>query len=299
MRITNNMATQLAVMQFDVARQKLEEAQRKVTTGKAFSTASEDPTAASAVMSNSGALRSLDQYKRNIGAANRRLTLEQSAVDQLDLILTRAKELAISQATDTASQQTRQVARAEVNQMLQQAVTLANMQDGSEYLFGGTKSDTAPFDADTSGSVYSFTATGGSGDRRVHIGAGQLASTSHDGTQVFGTTSSGALKALQDLAAALSTGTRPAVTTSLTAIDDALSSLQTVVGELGARQNQMQIAESNVSAFRQNLIALNSDLQDVELETAITDLVARQTAYQAAMSATSRVMNMNLTDYLR
>ena len=36
-----------------------------------------------------------------------------------------------------------------------------------------------------------------------------------------------------------------------------------------------------------------------DFEQAVTELVGRQTAYQAAMLATSRVMGMNLTDYLR
>lgn len=299
MRITNNMASRLIVTQFDVSRQKLEDAQTKITTGRAFTAASDDPSAALAVMANDGALRALDQYKRNIGAGSRRLAFEESAVSQLSTILERAKELAVSQATDTASAQTRQSAKAEANQLLQQAVSLSNTQDGSEYLFGGTKSDTPPFDIDTSGGVYSFTASGGVGNRQIEVGVGQRANTAHDGTQVFGTTTAGALKALQDLATALDGGTRDGVAAVVQDIDTALASTQSNLGEIGARQSQMQIAEANISAFSQNLIAVNSDLQDVDLETAMIELVGRQTAYQAAMSATSRVMNLNLTDYLR
>ncbi len=299
MRITNNMATRLAVTQFDVARSKLEDAQRKVTTGKAFSAASEDPTAALSVMANTGALRALDQYKRNIGAGNRRLALEESAVSQLSTILERAKELGISQATDTMTPANRQSAKNEINQLLQQATALGNTQDGSEFLFGGTKTDTPPFTIDTTGSVYSFTASGGAGNRQVEISTGQRASTAHDGTQVFGTVASGVLKSLQDLATALNAGTSTGVANTLPGIDVALATTQSNLGEIGARQNQMQMAEANITAFSQNLVALNSDLQDVDLETAMVELVSRQTAYQAAMSATSRIMNLNLTDYLR
>ena len=35
------------------------------------------------------------------------------------------------------------------------------------------------------------------------------------------------------------------------------------------------------------------------MEKAITEMVARQTAYQAAMLASSRVMGLSLTEYLR
>ncbi len=299
MRITNNMASRLAVAQFDIARQKLDDAQVRVTTGRRFATASEDPTAALSIMANDGALRALDQYKRNIGAGKRRLSFEESAVDQLSTLLERAKELALSQATDTASQQTRQAVKAEVNQLLQQAVALANTQDGSEYLFGGTLSGTPPYEVTTAGSVYQFTASGGSGDRQIEIAAGQRANTAHDGTQVFGTATSGALKSLQDLATALDSGTRAAVAASIDAIDTSIGITEKNIGEIGARQNQMQIAEANISAFSQNLTVVNSDLQDVEMETAMVELISLQTAYQAAMSATSRVMSLNRADYLR
>ncbi|MCX5762922.1 MAG: flagellar hook-associated protein FlgL [Gemmatimonadetes bacterium] len=299
MRITNNMATRLAVTQFDVSRSKLEDAQRKVTTGKAFSAASEDPTAALSVMANTGALRALDQYKRNIGAGNRRLALEETAVSQLSSILERAKELGMAMATDTMSATNRQAGKAEVNQLMLQAAALGNTQDGNEYLFGGTKTDTPPLAIDTTGSVYTFTASGGTGARQVDVSAGQRASTAHDGTQVFGTAAAGVMKSLQDLATALAVGTSAAVAGALPGIDTAMTTTLGNLGEIGARQNQMQMADANITAFSQNLVALNSDLQDVDLETAMVELVSRQTAYQAAMSATSRIMNLNLTDYLR
>ena len=44
---------------------------------------------------------------------------------------------------------------------------------------------------------------------------------------------------------------------------------------------------------------LKSDVEEVDVEEAVTELVSRQTAYQAAMLATSRVMGLTLADYLR
>jgi flagellar hook-associated protein 3 FlgL len=39
-------------------------------------------------------------------------------------------------------------------------------------------------------------------------------------------------------------------------------------------------------------------LEDADMEKAITELVSRQNTYQAAMLATSRVMGLNLANYL-
>jgi len=75
--------------------------------------------------------------------------------------------------------------------------------------------------------------------------------------------------------------------------------VQNLIGDAGARSNHLRLATSNLEALEINLRTFKSDLEEVDLEKAITDLVGRQTAYQAAMMATSRVMGMTMMDYLR
>ena len=53
------------------------------------------------------------------------------------------------------------------------------------------------------------------------------------------------------------------------------------------------------NAFAGNVSNFKSKTEDVDLESAITELMTRQTAYQAAMLATSKVLGTSLTDYLR
>ena len=72
-----------------------------------------------------------------------------------------------------------------------------------------------------------------------------------------------------------------------------------ILGETGARSNALQIAGQNLTALKLNLTTYRSSLQDVDIEEAVTSMVTKQTAYQAAMMATSKVLGMTLTDYLR
>ena len=53
-----------------------------------------------------------------------------------------------------------------------------------------------------------------------------------------------------------------------------------------------------VVIIRPVVIRDRSDLRDVEVEKAMLDLVGRQTLYQAAMAATTRVLGLSLADYL-
>jgi flagellar hook-associated protein 3 FlgL len=301
MRVTNNMATRNAVAAIAAARDRMDAAQVQLTSGLKYQTASDDPSTATAVMQNDSQLRAIEQYQRNVGLAQQRASLEEGVLDQLTNLLSRAREIAIAQAGDTASPASRAAAGAEVNQLLAQAVQIANTKIGDEYLFGGATSATMPFTLDTSTPAYTAAPAtpAPTGPRQVEVGTGQLVTANHDGTEVFGTAAGGALKALQDLGAALQTGTGSAVSALIPSFVDEIAHVQTLIGETGARANRLQVADSNLTALKQQLTVFNSNLQDVDLEAVITELTGRQTAYQAAMAATARVLSLSLADYLR
>ncbi len=300
MRVTNNSVTESAIANLSALRESLDTAQMQVSSGLRFTRASEDPSAARGVMQNQSQMRAVDQYQRNIGRATSRAALEESALTQLGDLLTRARELAIGQATGTADTASRAAAGAEVNQLLAQAVNLANSKDGTEYLFGGTTSSVAPFLYDGSGPASTFTVQGSTGGvRAVEIGSGQRIAPTHDGTEVFGDSSSGVLKTISDLASALATNDVSKLQGTLGPLDSDQKHIQMMLGETGARANQLQLADANLTAFRTALLSSTSDLQDVDIEQAVTTLATKQTAYQAAMAASARVLNLSLTDYLR
>ena len=112
---------------------------------------------------------------------------------------------------------------------------------------------------------------------------------------------SGVIAAIKELSDALADTSAPqtAIQTSAGSIDTAFDNLQVLIGENGARVNQLDVTSANLAAFSINLKTLKSDVEEVDIEQAVTELVSRQTAYQAAMLATSRVMGLTLADYLR
>lgn len=300
MRITNNITTQNALRTLQRGQREIAGASERVSSGLRFQRASEDPTAASQVMRTSGSLRALEQYRRNVDAASARTAAEESVLDQLSTVLTRANELGISQATGTATAQTRRVVKAEVDQLLRFATGLAGTKYGDAYLFGGTQATVPPFAIDeTDPDALDFTTTSPTGELQVEIAQGQLLSTNHDGTRVFGTTTDGPLAALRDLSRALAADDQDAIGLAAERVKGMLNGVNDLIGDIGARTNQLQITAANLDALDVTLTTFRSDLQEIDFEQAVTELVGRQTAFQAAMLATSKVMGMNLTDYLR
>ena len=292
MRITNGIIQRSTLANLQLSMRRLLDAQDQATTGKRIRTASDDPIGASKVMQAAGSLRALDQYQRNIASATARLNAEEGTLDQLTTLLERAKELGITQAVATASPTTRATAKAEVDQLLASAMQLGNRQHEGEFLFGGDQSNTAPFQSTTP----PFSSTPPTGARRTEISAAQFLTTNHNGTKVFLDTN--VLGALHQLSTALGTGDVTGIQTSLTALDSAHDALQNLIGDVGARASQLEVTSNNLVALDTQLRTFKSVVEDVDMEKAVTDLVSRQNAYQAAMLATSRVMGLSLADYL-
>lgn len=88
------------------------------------------------------------------------------------------------------------------------------------------------------------------------------------------------------------------LTKSLEDLDNVLSSLSTQISDFGARANritiQSQIYANLELANKENL----SEKQDTDLIEAILNLKAKEVAYQAALSAAAKTMQLSLVDYL-
>jgi len=297
MRITNNMLQRSALGHMQDNLRKIADSQEKVSTGLRLQKPSDDPTAASAAMRSRRSLRAVDQYQRGIEAATTRATSEETVLDELSGILGRAKVLASSQSGSTATAQTRSITKAEVDELLKHAVTLANTRVGDEYLFGGTDANTRPYDVLTTPGDVDFTTTSPAGVHQVEIAEGRFLTTTHNGVEVFEDTR--VLSSLRDLSRALAGNDEAGIATAMADIDGALTGVNNLIGDVGARVHRLDLTRTNLEAMEANLLSFRSELEEVDIEAAVSELMSRQTTLQAAMLATSRVMGLTLADYLR
>lgn len=299
MRITNQTIQQQSLTNLQRSLRQVDEAQRRVTSGLRLEKASDDPSGAAAAMRARREVRALEQYQRNIGDAAARAATEESVLDRVTEVLTRAKELAVSQGSATANAATRQATKIEVDALLDFAVSLGNTQHGGTYLFGGRRADEAPFDATRPDYLTRSLADPPTGSPEVEISAGRYLRPTHDGQETFIDT--GVLAALKELSDALVDPTDPAgaVRTAAASLEDSFVSVQILLGETGGRISQMEATSAHLELVELNQETLRSSIEEADIQEAVTALVARQTAYQTAMLATSRVLGMSLSDYLR
>jgi flagellar hook-associated protein 3 FlgL len=296
-RITNSLITQGAISAMLSSQRGIESASRQVSTGIRVDRVSADPTAGSQIMLASNQMRALTQYKRNVDSATAKSDAQEAVLNSVSDLLTRARELGVSQSSDTANSTTRTAVKQEVDQLLRQAAASANTKHDGAYLFGGSQSDSAPA-AMVEGPVLGYTLATVTGPASVELSPGQSVTPADTATTIFGDATAGVLAALRDLSAGLAANDKDAISNATTTVNDAFNSIQDRLGATGARANQLQVTKANLNSLEVTLTSYKSSLSEVDMEKAMTELVSKQTTYQAAMMATSKLINLNLTSYL-
>ncbi len=300
MRVTSNLLVRDQLSALQTTAQAMAKAQARLTTGKRISAASDDPVGSRDVMATDGRLRAITQYRRGLETAKSRLAMQDEVMSQATSLLTRAQELTVAAATDTIDATARATIQKEVEGIFTELVALANTSVEGEYLFGGDRSTERPFAVTGTGASLAYTTTGAVGSRPIEIDAGRAIVPTDDGDTLFIDT--GVLDSLRDLAVELAGPPSPGNTTLRAVgrtITTAFDRVQERIGALGSRAGTMDLVAANLDAFEGSLQAFKSSVQEIDFEQAAVELITRQNAYQSALLASSKVLGLNLSDYLR
>lgn len=303
MRISNQMILRSSIARVQQPLQAMDRAREEVASGLRVRRMSDDPTAASEVVRIGSSMRAITQFRRNITLAAGRVATEENALAQLTNTISRAVELGIAQGSATANADTRLMVKAEVDQLIGFAVDLGNTRFGDDFLFAGPRGGEAPFRVPPSPADGFSALLDGNGDPvdptgtlRIEIGDGRYLTPNNSGATVF--LDSDALESLRALSTALGNNDPGAIQAAVTRLTGANAKVQQALGAVGTRDNELQLAEATLIDMELTLSATRSDLRDAEVDKAMIELVGRQTMYQAAMSATSRILGLSLANYL-
>ena len=267
--------------------------ERQITTGRRFELASEDPLGSRSVMQLDSQLRASQQYRRNIDVARGRLTMEESALESLSNLISRAREIASQQSSSSATTGSTQAGIGEVQGLRQAAIDLANLTLNGSYIFGGLFSDRAPLD--NSGSLDPLNPARGAIEYDVF--PGERKPGTHDAGEVFIDTN--VVQAFDDLESALIAGDSATIATQMDVLAEALESVQLLVVDVGNRQISLDLAEDTLAVSDLARAERRSNIADASLPEALAQLASRQASYQASLLATSRILETTLTNFLR
>lgn len=163
MRIADKMAFEQVHQNVAKNRSQMSDLQNQAATQKRVTKPSDDPLAASRVLSNRIDLQSNQQFTKNLTYARSFLEYTDQSLGDLSELIMRAKELAISQASDGgANEHSRRTVATEMEQLHNQLISIGNRKLGDRFIFSGFQTQTAPFDANGN---YS----GDRGEMNIHI----------------------------------------------------------------------------------------------------------------------------------
>lgn len=127
---------------------RLEDLQLKGSNLKKVQKPSDDPIGNVELLSIRSQSVDAKQYLRNVSYAKAQLTFTENAIEELTDLTTKAKEIAIGQASSLYDVDIRKSVAKEVGQLRKQALAIGNRRLGNKYIFGGFKNLTKPFDND-------------------------------------------------------------------------------------------------------------------------------------------------------
>ena len=262
----------------------------QVATGKRILTPSDDPSAAVRILDLQESQKRLAQYQRNADVATAKLDQEETALQGMENLLQRVRELALQGNNDPTGAEGRSAIAAEVRQHIESFLQIANSQDANgEYIFAGFQSQTRPFSHD---GIGGFSYSGDSGQRILKIGDSREVAIGDPGNMLVGIG-----EVLNSLAANLEAGNGDP--SALSDIDTALTGLLNTRAKIGARMNAIDDQKTANDAFELAVTKVRSSLEDLDYAEAISRFNQQLAALQASQQSFLKIQDMSLFNFLR
>lgn len=293
-RVTQNMLTQRSLQGLQRTSSRLAALQEQLTTGKVVNRPSDSPTSTTTSMRLRSTLADAQQYVRNgsdgMGWLNTIDTTLQSMLNETR----RARDLTLQARSGAVSTPAaKQALTIEIDQLRESLIGLANTTYLGRPVFGGVTAGSMAYDAN---GAYVGTAAG---EVTRTVAEGISVRVDMPAQQAFGPDGENLFDTLEFASNAITSGDGVAMGEALDKLAAAMERLTAGLADVGGRTNRVESALSKAEDRELAVRTQLSDLEEVDIAKAAMNLALQETAYQAALSATARVIQPSLLDYLR
>lgn len=298
MRIATNTVSDSVLTQIQNLSVQQAKLQNQVATGQKIFQPEDNPSAVGRILTLDTEAREVQQFQAN---GNRALEVSQatySGLQDIKKISDRAGEIATLGA-GASSPAALQAYGQEVNQLIEQALQNGNTKLRNDYLFAGTALNTAPLVAtrNATGDVTLVAYAGDNSQTSVQIS--EISKLNPGSSSATNNGLSAFLNNLIALRDALNSGNSNAVAATQPNLDTSENLLVNSLSEQGAVQLRIEVAQGQQSTRSTNIEKLISSEADADMATSAVKLSQTSTAYQAALSSATKILQMSLLDYLK
>jgi flagellar hook-associated protein 3 FlgL len=267
--------------------------QEQLSTGKQISRPSDSPTGTITSLALRGEMRSFEQYSRNADDGLGWLGAADNALTQSSGLVNKVRDLALQGLNSgIASPGSREALAAEVDNIYNAMIGLANTTYLDRPIFGGTTTGRSAYDET---GAYQ----GDTGEVMRSVGNSSKVQVQTNGPEAFGDGDTQIFAVLRDISRSLRDNDISTLGGSLNSLDAAGNLLKGKLSDVGARYNHMSRMRESA---QDRLVALSSrlsDVEDIDLPKVIMEMQMQKTSYEAALAATAKVIQPSLIDYLR
>jgi len=179
--IYNNVSYALYIHSIEMAR-----LQEQTTTGSRINRPSDDTSSSYRVLTLNSQEKSLGNYINNLSETLGTLELSSTVIQKIQSTVTETKVRLTQVISGIYQDDTRKLLAEGINDLLEQAVSLANTKHMGQYIFGGNNTKSAPYLAErTNGQITNVTYQGSLESREIEVAPGTKSSVFQVGYDLF------------------------------------------------------------------------------------------------------------------
>lgn len=298
MRITNGMSATSMLRSLQGSNERLDKLQEQLSTGRRLNRPSDDPVGISRSLKYSRDLSENEQYTRNIQDAASFLDATDTALDGINKIMLRLKEISVYGSNDSLPPQSRTALAQETDQLLGQLVELGNSSFGGRYLFAGEEVLTPPYT--TVGlPINNVTYTGNNGKLNVELAPRITDYINYTGEEIFGLNANDIFDHTIQLRDELLAANMAGIQTAQGLLENDFDNLLMRRSEVGAKSNKLELALNRMQGNYTNVNQQIANNDDTDIAQATMQLKLEENVYKSALAVGARIIPPSLVDFLQ
>jgi flagellar hook-associated protein 3 FlgL len=302
MRIAGTSFTDSMVSQLNLLSTRQYQLQNQASTGQTMTAPSDNPAGMALALNLQADQSAVTQYAQNISTLQSRATVAGDALMSLKTISDRVGEIA-TVADGAATPAQLQAYAGEVTQLIQQAAQIMNAKSGSQYVFGGTASASAPYavSTDASGAVTAVAYSGNGSVTQSEVSQNVTMAVDAPGGNTSGSGPRGVISDsrygadffnhLISLQNHLLSGNTDAISsTDAPNLSKDEANLIYQVAANGVTQTRLTAAASFASSQQSGLQQNLASVAGADMAKTLTQLSQANNAYQIALQTASQIL---------
>ncbi|MFA6540345.1 MAG: flagellin [Bacteroidota bacterium] len=295
MRITEGTFASGFLSTVNRSRERIVKLQTQLASGKLIQKPSDDPQAADTILRLKESKNLRIQFQSNALEGEGMTDSTSSTLGQFGDLLMNLKEIVVK-ATGSGNNEDLTTYGGMVDQLLSEAVDVANTKFNGKFVLGGTQTQSQPYTLAADRSAVSKNPAGIDGVIQYQVGESSFIQANIGGEQALNGTD------IFDLIVRVRDSMNNGTFTSVSVLDDvdkAVSHVLNSSSQAGSLANHFSAVQSNLEEQESQLDQYLSLTQDTDIAEATMNLKHEETMLDAALTTGGSIIPKSLLDFLR